>query len=359
MAINDFLERAVSAIEQNHSFQESLGQKLSFLKNGDAPGSEEKIVSPVRSANVSTKVAGVDSGFVQKKLSFIDLLVVRSVGAIFNYEGGVMKKAEYYPKAFSLPEPVLLRTGLEHDEKEQSCSLERLRREVQTSIDIIEKHRPEFLFIDGSIVPQYQDRPRKESSVNRDYHSIVDRFQKLYSAAEKNGCMLIACVEDSRGSRFRQLLEEIIQGTAARGTDLGFAFDSCFLDYFLEEGERTFAFPYTNNVESHAILKDYAKEWSESIYVMYMKVSSFDVPLRMEFICKKSGKESVKECADRISSLVYSLSSLHKEYTYPSVLIDADMRAGLRPEEISIIYDKLIDRLGAKVRMRRNSRPFK
>jgi hypothetical protein len=77
--------------------------------------------------------------------------------------------------------------------------------------------------------------------------------------------------------------------------------------------------------------------------------------LRVEFICK----DGLKECADKISSVVYAISSLHKEYSYPSVLIDADMRAGLKPDEISIVYDRLIDRLGTKIRMRRNSRPFK
>jgi hypothetical protein len=56
---------------------------------------------------------------------------------------------------------------------------------------------------------------------------------------------------------------------------------------------------------------------------------------------------------------VFALSSLHKEYSYPSVLIEADLRAGLNETDISVVYDKLIDKLGPKVRMRRNSRPFK
>ena len=356
MAINEFLEEAVSAVQQSDSFHDSLGKKLSFLKQGNAPNSKEKIVLKVEKAELETMVAGVDSGFVQKKLSFIDLLMVRSVGAIFSYKAGRLDKAEYYPRAFSLPEPVLLKSGLENDEMQQSVSLERLKREVQTSIEIIEKKKSEFLFIDGSIVPQYQDRPRKDSKVNEDYHSIIDHFQKLYKTAEENSCTLIACVEDSRGSRFKQILqEEILPNTAANQTDLKFTFDSCFLDYFLEEGERTFAFPYTHKVENHAILKDYNPAWSKNIYVLYMKVSKFDVPLRIEFICKNG----VEECAKKVSSIAYALSSLHKEYTYPSVLIDADMRAGLKPDEVSMIYDKLLDRLGTKVRMRRNSRPFK
>jgi hypothetical protein len=356
MAINDFLDSAVAAVKQSDLFHESLGARLSFVKKEKFPNSDEFIISKVSKASLNERIAGVDSGFVQKKLSFIDLLMVRAVGTIFDYKNSLLRQAQYYPRAFSFPEPILLQSGLENDEMEQSVSLERLKKEVQTSIDIIEKYSPKYLFIDGSIIPQYQDRPRKESKINEEYYSIIDYFQKLYLVAEKKECILVACVEDSRGSRFKQILEdEIIPKISKNKISLGFTFDSCFLDYFLEQGERTFAFLYTNNVENHAILKDYSKEWSKNIYVFYIKPSKFDIPLRVEFICKNN----IKECADKIASIVYSLSSLHKEYSYPSVLIEADMRAGLKPDEVSMIYDKLIDRLGTKVRMRRNSRPFK
>jgi hypothetical protein len=356
MAMNDFFEEAITAINRNDSLHNSLVQKLSFLKNEKAPNSTELIVSGVEKDLLSYKIAGVDSGFVQKKLAFIDIMLVRAVGAIFDYSNNCLEKASYFPKAFSLPEPILLKSGLEDDEMEQSVSLERLRREVEASIEIIEKFKPKYLFVDGSIVPQYQDRPRKESLINEDYHSIIDYFQKMYYVAEKNNCVLIACVEDSRGTRFKQILqEEILPKTKENQTKIGFTFDSCFLDYFLNKGERTFAFNYTNNVEKHAILKDYKPEWSKNIYVFYLKASQFDVPLRVEFVCKNN----VKECANKIASVVYSLSSLHKEYSYPSVLIEADLRAGLKQDEISMVYERLIDRLGTKVRMRRNSRPFK
>ena len=62
--------------------------------------------------------------------------------------------------------------------------------------------------------------------------------------------------------------------------------------------------------------------------------------------------------ADKISSIVFSLSSLHKEYSYPSVLIEADLRAKLTEQDISIVYDRLIGKLGPKINMRRNNRPF-
>jgi hypothetical protein len=353
MAINDFLAEASEAIQKSNSFFDSLAHELAPIKTKKT-NTGENIVLKSEKRSVSGKFAGVDSGFVPKKLASIDLLLIRRAGVVFTYNNGRLEKAEYYPKAFSLPEPVLLRDCLESDEEQQSVSLERLKRELQTSIEIIEKFKPDYLFIDGSIVPQYQDKPRGESKVNEDYQSIVHFFQKLYSVAEKNNCFLISCVEDSRGARFTQLLqEEFLKGTKF-AEKLENIFDSSFLDYFLNEGERTFAFPYTSNIKSHAILKDYKEEWAKNIFVLYLKASKFDKPLRVEFICKND----LKECAEKVSSIVYSLSNLHKEYTYPSVLIEADLRARLTPQEINTIYEKLIDRVGKKVMLRRNSRPF-
>jgi len=129
------------------------------------------------------------------------------------------------------------------------------------------------------------------------------------------------------------------------------------LDHFLLEKERTFCFSYTKNISLHAILKDYQKDWAESIFVFYLRASNYDKPLRVEFICKDKNK--IHEIADEIASITYSLSSLHREYSYPSVLIEADLRARLNEQDISMVYDKLIDKLGPRVMMRRNSRPFK
>jgi hypothetical protein len=363
----DFFDKAVSAISQSHSFNENLSFLLAPLKSAQAPNSVEEIVVPVLRNSFSGFVAGVDSGFVSKKLSFIDLVLIKTAGVIFHLENGQVLKTTYFPSPFSFPEPIMLKSGLERDEEAQSVSLIRLEQEINCAIEVIKKFKPNFLFIDGSIVPQYQDKPRKESGINEEYHSIVSLFQKLYKTAQDNSTQLVACVEDSRGTRFRQLLQEEILPFAQTknklnlsSTSLGSAFDASILDYYLRSGERTFAFPYTNSPESHAILKDYFPEWSESIFVFYLKCSDFDKPLRVEFICKNASANlaDLKKCAQEISSLVFSLSSLHKEYSFPSVLIEADLRAGLTEQEVNVVYQRLIDKLGTKIRMRRSNRPF-
>ena len=363
---NQFLEDAVATISRHHSFNELLSSSIFSLKSVKSPNSVEDIVSVVSKSVLSCSVGGVDSGFVSKRLSFIDLVLVKTTGVVFGYENGAQKEAVYYPAPFSFPEPILLRQGLEADEELQSVSLIRLRKEVECSIDVIRKYKPKFLFIDGSIVPQYQDKPRKESGLSEDYHSIISLFQKLYKTAEDNSTILIACVEDSRGTRFRQILQDVIIpnnpliSKKVSPAHLNGSFDASLLDYYLRAGERTFSFSYSDAIDSHAILKDYSPEWSKSIFVFYIKATEFDKPLRVEFLCKGADRNPLilKKCADVVAGVVFALSSIHKEYSFPSILIEADLRAGLSEQEISVVYDRLVDRLGSKIRMRRNARPF-
>jgi hypothetical protein len=354
MYFSNFLDDASKTINEKHIFHEKLMEKLIPLKNTKI--GEENLITNIKKTIPAGIIAGVDSWFVSKKLSFLDLVLVRTVGAIFYYEKGILAKAEYFPFAFSFPQPFLLKNGLEKDEEQQSISLRRLTQEVGTSISIIQKYKPKYLFVDGSIVPQYQDKPRADSKITNDYLSIIKLFQFFYETALENNCTIISCVEDSRGTRFKQLLEEkILPQTNLSQNLLADSFDSALLDYLLLEGERTFCFSYAKSIASHAILKDMSQKWSENISVFYLKASNLDKPLRVEFISKGNTKEE----ADEIAGIVYALSSLHKEYSYPSVLIEADMRAGLNEQDISVVYDRLIDKLGPKIRMRRNSRPFK
>ncbi len=350
---NDFLNNASKVINEKHSINEKIVSKLSPFKNKKI--SAENLVEKVKKAELNFSISGVDSGFVSKKLSFLDLVLVRTAGVIFTFRKSELEKAQYYPKAFSFPEPFLLKAGLEKDEEQQSVSLRRLRQEVSTSVEIIKKFKPKYIFVDGSIVPQYQDKPRDESKVHSDYISILKLFELFYETAEENNCTIISCVEDSRGTRFRQLLEEKIfcENNNARNL-LEDSFDIALLDALLLEGERTCSFTYTKKISSHAILKDLNEKWASKISAFYIKPSNLDKPLRVEFISKDS-----KELIDEIASIVYTLSSLHKEYSYPSVLIEADLRAGLNEQDISVVYDRLVDKLGPKIRMRRNSRPFK
>jgi hypothetical protein len=286
-------------------------------------------------------------------------VLVRAVAAFFNFECGKLVSSNYWPSYYDFPKPHLMNNALEDDEFNCSKSLIRLQEEVNAAKEAIKKFSPKYCFLDGSIVPQYADKPRAGSKVNSAYRGIVNAFQSLYELAEDKNVELVATVEDSRGNRFNSLVQQDVlsKKKIVAQEQLDNLFDSSLLDYLLLKGERTSSFTYTGNIEKHPVLMDFSEKWADSIYGFYLKPCELDRPLRVEFI-HSSG--NIEKHSSEIASIVYSLSCLHREYAYPSILIEADLRAKLNPQEIEIVYNKILDKLGksVKIKMRRDSRPF-
>ncbi len=359
MVISKLIDEAVEVIQNAEKKKALVTKKLAPLKKESFSFlCENKLVFPVEKWCPNGCVGGVDSGFVAKRLAYIDLVLIRAVGVVFEYKDGKIKDAKYWPNYFDFPVPHLGNSALEEDEAQQSKSLMRLKEEVNATKKIIELHKPKYCFIDGSIIPQYQDKPRKESALSDNYVNIIHEFESLYETAEKNNCTLIATVEDSRGSRFVSIVQDeiLLKNKLIDSKEMDGFYDSGFLDYFLGVGERSCAFKYTKNIKQHPVLSDFSEKWSENIYSFYIKPSLYDKPLRVEFI----GNKDLNGIASEIASVVYALASLHREYAYPSILIEADFHAKLRPDEIDIVYNKIMDKLGAsvKLKMRRDNRPF-
>lgn len=365
MQINEVISEAVSNLTEMDRKRRLLSEKLAPLKElnlleAESPELlEERLVRPVERAVLEGKIAGVDSGFVGKDLLALDLVVIRAMGAVFSYRRGVLEKADYFPSFYSFPEPRLNGSGLEVDEFQCSKNIQRLIEEVGTAKSMIESFSPNCCFLDGSIIPQYADKPRKDSQVKDSYHRMLEEFQSLYQAAEKNGCELIACVEDSRGSRFRQILQEqLLANRKGLSEQLENCYDAILLDYLLGQGERSLAFSYTSKVNEHPILMDFDEKWSNSIRAFYIKPVAFDRPLRVEFL--HTNGESLSGHASDVASIVFAQSCMHREYAYPQILMEADLHARLTPQEIEIVYDKILNKLGKgfKLRLRRDYRPF-
>ena len=70
--------------------------------------------------------------------------------------------------------------------------------------------------------------------------------------------------------------------------------------------------------------------------------------------------ESISKHASKVASMVFAQSCMHREYAYPSILIEADLHAKIHSQEIEIVYDKILNKLGKgfKLRLRRDYRPF-
>ncbi|MFH1663342.1 MAG: DNA double-strand break repair nuclease NurA [archaeon] len=366
MNVNSLISDAVTRIKGTESKKKLTAKKLTELKKQKLTAFsspellEENFFYEVSPTELNHKIAGTDSGFVGKRMHSVDIILIKTVSAIFSYKKNKLMKTEYFPSPTSFPKPFISSNTLENDEFLCNQSLLRLQEEISCSKKVIEEFKPDYCFIDGSIIPQYADKARKGSALNSDYSSLIKLFESLYETAEKNSCSLIATVEDSRGSRFRSILQKEIleKNNLLASNELDCFFDSSLLDYLLSKNQRSFCFNYTSSIKEHPVLNDFSEKWASKIKAFYLKPSMLDRPLRIEFL--HNGKNLSGYC-NEIASIVLPLSSLHKEYAYPSVLIEADLRARLKQNEVEILFNKIQDKLGrenAFLALRRNSRPF-
>ena len=329
---------------------------------------EKELYLPVGQVNIEGKVAAVDSGIAGEELHGFNFLLMRTVGVVFDYRSSKPASHAYYPSAVPGME-YDIRSGLDSHEAMWHKSLFRLNGELTCATEIIRKHSPSYMLLDGSIAPLLSDKPSEDSEMSALYREVVEAYRQLYSEAWKQGCTLAGVIKDSRSKRFIEILARHTQDGgkepggkpgqrdvphAAGEPGLLHTTDTNFLFYLLEENERTCAFSYSASPAKHQILKDLG-EWSGKILSFYLKPVKGDRPLRVEFL---SGQRTFSE----IASFIHSLSRIHKAYAYPAVLIEADMRAALSGDEFEYAYGSLFSKLGMKsslMWLRLITRPFR
>jgi len=311
---------------------------------------ERKLVREVKPIDVNASVVAVDGGLLAQEFHGLDLVITRAVAVLFEYKNSKRVSHKYHPSALAEPEVDALEY-LETHEFMWYKSLVRLKKELSVSREALEKFKPDFLFMDGSVVPQISDKPAEDSEVRGLYEQVIGEYKRFYKSADLNNCTIVGVIKDSRGRRFIDIMKKYL---GSEGETLGKTHDTGFLDFLLKEGERTFTFRYSGSQKEHQVLKD-LNDWSNRINAFYLKAVEGDRPLRVEFI---EGKKSF----DEIASLVFTLSRINKNYAYPAILIEADMRAALDQNELDRVYGELVAKTGLRssvMKLRRDSRPFR
>jgi len=345
------LEEIANFIRESEARRAELAKRLRFNsgKIFYEETLEKELVIPVSEVSVEGRLAAVDSGIAGEELHGFDFLLLRSVGVIFNYKSSRVASHSYFPSALPSME-YDMRSGLDSHDVMWHKSLFRLRGELSCAADLIEKHSPSFMLMDGSIAPLLSDKPPEESEVRPLYDEALSSYKRLYETAWGKNCALVGVIKDSRSRRFIEIVGRHAQDEA------GFSHtsDTNFLYFMLEAGERTCAFSYSASPAKHQILKDLGN-WAEKILSFYLKPVKDDRPLRVEFL---SGQKTFSE----VASLVHTLSRLHKAYAYPAILIEADLRAAMEEDAFERAYGSLFSKLGRSsslMKLRRNSRPFR
>lgn len=330
---------------------------------------EPNLVYPVEGISLEgLTIAGVDGGVLSKSLHGLDLILVRAVAAIFRYEGERLQEVDYHPSEMPVPQLVNVHEPVDSRELDILVGLKRQLTELERAIESVKGREIDALLLDGSVVPQYIDHA-SGTRTRELYKKLTDSYTELYRICAEEGILLIGAVKDSRSARLSSIFQKKIFPILMENANLTSeeisslnenkqvlmnSRDTAFLDYLLEAGERSFAFNYA---EAPANLLEDLGDWKEKIKAFYVKPVPYDRPVRVEFI---SSDEESLEIVERAASLVSSLSARHDACALPTVLIEADARAALAEEEISILRDNISDRLepSTMLDLRRERRPF-
>jgi len=336
--------------------EEQRKKLASFLLSAD-PG---KMLSfPVKKVELNKiRIAAVDGGIVKRSLHGFDFVLARGVSVVFSYTWGRVEKVEYYPDKVSSPEPSVME-ALSDMDYAHSSSIIRQRAEIRTAIETVRRFRPDIILLDGSIIPRYQDRPAKTSGVFSGYMELIALYKELFTTCKNNNTLLAGVVEDSRGTRFCDMVKENVLGKINDPAIddmreiLEKSRDTSLLFWFLSEGERTCVFPYSDRPEEHPVLADFG-EFTGQLHSFYMKTAKYDRPIRIDFL-------GDRETAAKLDSAILSISGHHAGYGLPSVLIEADQVAKLAEQDMDSFYETVMSLTGnlpGVFRLRRDSRPF-
>jgi hypothetical protein len=339
--ITDIVEQMVVGYNKNQVFISRLKTlNISDINNPYNP--EEKLIAAFSiDKDFSLKTAGVDSGFVSKQLNFANITIIKECGVFFDYQEGQLKDYKYFPKIYNLPKPYLSSSSLELEEIMWNTSISRLEKELDVATLILGQTSPQLLLLDGSIIPQYINKPTKDCPQKKKYKNLISKFQSLYKQAKDKKIFLAGCIEDCRANRFFSILKDEIFADQNLDFEL---FDSFVVFSLLEKNQRTGIFKYSKDPKSHPILSDFPEEIRDNLYCCYLKLSDNDYPLRLEFVYYKDFNLSLKEYTDTLVKMIANLSSFNPKYTYPSVLIEADIRSRLTIQEIDLITNKILEK---------------
>jgi len=380
--LDKMLSKLVEEIEHIEVTRTRFGEVLRKVKKKIDLGKFPSVASNIIDMHLTTKIksttlaglriVGVDGGLVRKRFRSMDLLLTRGIAVLFHFgpeEGPVV---DFFPDAFPEPKIRPLMLTLSSAELDQLASLERIAAELRVTLSVLEEFRPYLILLDGSLFYHPRDRPQSGSIVYEKFQEVLSLYKQLYNKARKKQTILVGIVKDSRSTRVATTMGEILphiirepeifemmQGVDYRWL-LKISRDCDLLDTFLEEGERSFVFRYSSELQLNTSnLSEDLSSWAPSIWVTYLKTARDDLPLRIEFLSEEDEVDTSK--IDAALSAILPLSSQHPEYGIPAPILEADARAKITTNETRLVIDRLMALSGLTymaLEKRRSRNPF-
>jgi len=376
------LSQLVEEIERIETTKKQFGEVMCQIKStinlSKFPGIASNVIDSdftkkIEATNLAgLKIAGIDGGLVRRRFRSMDLLLTRAIAVIFQFGPEEGPNVEFFPDPFPEPQIRPMMLTLSSTELDQLASLERIAAELRVTLSTLEEHHSDLILVDGSLFYHPRDRPQSGSIVFEKFQEVLALYKQLYHKAQKKGTTLIGIVKDSRSTRVTNILGdflphiirkpavfELMQGVDYRWL-LKMSRDCDILDTYLKEGERSFIFKYSSELQpnSNSISEDLT-EWASSIWVTYLKTARDDLPLRIEILTNGAPDDILK--VDKALAAILPVSWQHPEYGIPTPILEADTRAKITSNETQLIVDRLMALSGltyTSLEKRRSRNPF-
>ncbi len=381
--LDKMLSKLVEEIEHIEVTKTRFGEVLRNVKKKIDLSKFPAVASNIIDMQLTTKIkpttlsglriVGVDGGLVRKRFRSMDLILTKSIAVIFHFGPEEGPTVDFFPEAFPEPKIRPLMLTLSSVEIDQLASLERIAAELRVTLSVLEEFRPYLILFDGSLFYHPRDRPQSGSIVYEKFQEVLALYKQLYTKARKKQSILVGIVKDSRSTRVATTMGEILPHIIRKpeifemmqGVDyrwlLGISRDCDILDTFLEEGERSFVFRYSSELQhSTNNPSEDIFSWASSIWVTYLKTARDDLPLRIEFLSDDEDDIDTQKI-DAALSAILPLSSQHPEYGIPTPILEADARAKITVNETRLVIDRLMALSGLtyiSLEKRRSRNPF-
>ncbi len=380
--LDKLLSQLVEEIERIETTKNQFGKVMERIKNTINLAKFPAIASSIIESDFTKKIeptslsglkiAGIDGGLVRRRFRSMDLLLTRGIAVIFQFGPKEGPNVDFYPDPFPEPQIRPMMLTLSGTELDQLSSLERVATELRVTLAVLEEFHTDIILVDGSLFYHPRDRPQTGSIVFEKFQEVLALYKQLYNKARKKGTTLVGIVKDSKSSRVTNLLGDILPHIIRKpaifelmqGVDyrwlLKITRDCDILDTYLEEGERSFIFRYSSELQLNSNpLSEEISNWASSIWVTYLKTARDDLPLRIEILTDGNSEDVWK--VDRALAAILPLSWQHPEYGIPAPILEADTRAKISLNETQLIVDRLMALSGltyTSLEKRRSRNPF-
>jgi hypothetical protein len=380
--LDRLLSQLVEEIERIETTKNQFGKVMERIKDTINLAKFPAIASSIIESDFTKKIeptslsglriAGIDGGLVRRRFRSMDLLLTRGIAVIFQFGPEEGPNVDFYPNPFPEPQIRPMMLTLSGAELDQLSSLERVATELRVTLAVLEEFHTDIILVDGSLFYHPRDRPQTGSIVFEKFQEVLALYKQLYNKARKKGTTLVGIVKDSKSSRVTNLLGDILPHIIRKpavfelmqGVDyrwlLKITRDCDILDTYLEEGERSFIFRYSSELQLNSNpLSEDISNWASSIWVTYLKTARDDLPLRIEILTDGNPEDVWK--VDRALAVILPLSWQHPEYGIPAPILEADTRAKISMNETQLIVDRLMALSGltyTSLEKRRSRNPF-